>query len=65
MNMIVIEVYGKGALIGRYGFYVVPRVGEQVRVPGFATPLTVQGVTHSADAKNDNVPPPFIQILVA
>lgn len=65
MNLIAVEVHGAGGLIGRYGFYTVPRVGEEIRVPPLPKLLTVQRVIHFGDPAKDNIPPPLIQLLVS
>lgn len=64
MNMIALDVYGPRGLVGRFGFYSVPRVGEEVAFPGGGS-ATVRRVVHFADQLNDKRPPPPTQIYVS
>jgi len=59
MNVILVDIFGPRGSIGRFGFYGVPRLGEEIQFPeGRAT---VRRVLHVADP----TPAPSIRIEVA
>lgn len=63
MNVILVDVFGPAGAIGRFGFYSVPRVGEEIQFPGGRA--TVRRVLHVADPTPDRTPAPPIRIEVA
>ncbi|GHF32613.1 hypothetical protein HNQ07_000379 [Deinococcus metalli] len=62
MNLIVVDVLHNGQPVGRFGFYVIPRVGEEVTLQGVGGPHKVLRVLHFGDGVADAVLPPPIQI---
>ncbi|GBF04175.1 hypothetical protein DAERI_010347 [Deinococcus aerius] len=64
MNMIALEVFSPRGREGQFGFYSVPRVGEEVVFPGGGR-ATVRQVVHFADQVKDGRPPPLTQIYVS
>ena len=64
MNLIAVDVVHNGRPVGRFGFYVIPGVGEEVTLQGFGGPHKVLRVLHFRDGVADAVLPPPIQIYL-
>lgn len=62
--MIALDIFGPRGYVGRFGFYSVPRVGEEIVFPGGGRAV-VRRVVHFADPVKDGRPPPLTQVYVS